>query len=64
MFTNDAARHHHRFEATIAARDPLLNPPPFRGRTEKAIPSCLDKELGKVGLLFLPLKGGGLVGVC
>jgi hypothetical protein len=59
MFTNEAARHHHKLEATIAARDPLLDPPPFRGGRKKRFLRASTKELGIVGLLFLPLKGGG-----
>jgi hypothetical protein len=59
MFTNAAAHHHHKFEATIAARDPLLNPPPFRGRKETATLLCFDETLLTCGSLFLPLKGGG-----
>jgi hypothetical protein len=30
--------------SAVAARDLLLNPPPFRGRKEKAASTCLDKE--------------------
>jgi hypothetical protein len=53
----------HRFamkcSATLAARDPLLNPPPFRGRKETAAFLCFNETLLIGGLLFLPLKGGG-----
>jgi hypothetical protein len=53
----------HRFalkhSATLAARDPLLNPPPFRGRKETATLLCFDETLLICGPHFLPLKGGG-----
>jgi hypothetical protein len=65
MFTNDAARHHHKFEAAIAARDPLLDPPLSGGGRRKRFLRASTKELGMAGLLFLPLKrgriGGGLL---
>jgi hypothetical protein len=45
--------------ATLAARDPLLDPPPSRGRKETAAFLCFDETLLICGSLFLPLKGGG-----
>jgi hypothetical protein len=45
--------------AALAARDPLLDPPPFRGRKETAAFPYRDETLLACGLLFLPLKGGG-----
>jgi hypothetical protein len=45
--------------ATLAARDPLLDPPPFRGRKATATPLCFDETLLTCGPLFLPLEGGG-----
>jgi len=44
---------------TLAARDPLLDPPPFRGRKETAAYLCFDEMLLTCGPLFLPLEGGG-----
>jgi hypothetical protein len=53
----------HRFamkhNATLVARDPLLDPPPFRGRKKTAAFLCFDKTLLTCGPLFLPLEGGG-----
>jgi hypothetical protein len=43
----------------LAARDPLLDPPPFRGRKETAAFPHRDETLLACGLLFLPLKRGG-----
>jgi hypothetical protein len=48
-----------KHSAALAARDPLLDPPPFRGRKETAAFFCFDETLLACGLLFLPLKGGG-----
>jgi hypothetical protein len=48
-----------KHNATLAARDPLLNPPPFRGRKEAAAFPYRDETLLTCGPLFLPLKGGG-----
>jgi hypothetical protein len=48
-----------KHNATLAARDPLLNPPPFRGRKETAAFPYRDETLLACGLLFLPLEGGG-----
>jgi hypothetical protein len=45
--------------AALAARDPLLDPPPFRGRKATAAFPGRDETLLACGLLFLPLKGGG-----
>jgi hypothetical protein len=45
--------------AALAARDPLLDPPPFRGRKETAAFLCFDEMLLICGPLFLPLEGGG-----
>src|SRR5689334_15957852 len=44
---------------SAAARDPHLDPPPFRGRKQVAAPPRLDNERLARGLLFLPLQGGG-----
>jgi hypothetical protein len=49
-----------KHNATLAARDPLLNPPPFRGRIKEAAAfPYRDETLLTCGPLFLPLKGGG-----
>jgi hypothetical protein len=48
-----------KHSAALAARDPLLDPPPFRGRKETAAFLCFDETLLICGSLFLPLKGGG-----
>jgi hypothetical protein len=48
-----------KHSAALAARDPLLNPPPFRGRKATAAFSYRDETLLACGLLFLPLEGGG-----
>ena len=48
-----------KHSAALAARDPLLNPPPFRGRKETATFLCFHEMLLICGPLFLPLEGGG-----
>jgi hypothetical protein len=48
-----------KHSAALAARDPLLDPPPFRGRKETAAFLCFDETLLIGGLLFLPQKGRG-----
>jgi hypothetical protein len=48
-----------KHSAALAARDPLLNPPPFRGRKKTAAFPYCNETLLACGLLFLPLKGGG-----
>jgi len=54
-----------KFVATLAARDPHLNPPPFRGRKENASSLCLDAALQVCGVHFSPPeRGRDRVGVC
>jgi hypothetical protein len=48
-----------KHNATLAARDPLLDPPPFRGRKETAAVLCFLETRRACRLLFLPRKGGG-----
>ena len=44
--------------AQFAARDPHLNPPPFRGRKETTISSQNDEKLGVNRLRFSPPERG------
>jgi hypothetical protein len=47
-----------------AARDPHLDPPPFRGRNESAVLSELEETFLANGLLFSPpARGRDRVGV-
>ena len=48
-----------KLNAALVARDPLLNPPPFRARKATATLLCFDETLLICGPLFLPLEGGG-----